>query len=37
MAREDWQATLDAMREMKMVDSVRPVGEYYTNDFVPSD
>jgi NitT/TauT family transport system substrate-binding protein len=37
MAAEDWQATLDAMKEMEMVDKVRPVGEYYTNEFVPSN
>ena len=37
MAQEDWQATLDAMREMEMVDKVRPVGDYYTNEFIPSN
>lgn len=34
MAAEDWQATLDAMVKMEMVDKVMPASSYYTNEFV---
>jgi NitT/TauT family transport system substrate-binding protein len=35
MAAKDWEGLQDVLHKNKLLDTIRPVGEYFTNEFVP--